>query len=308
MTDERQQLARRAIRGAPQPPSASRLPDARLAERSRRRGARDVATAQPLRHQRRREPRRMDDHDHVAGVPQHACALARPVARSRSTRACPIRSSIASMGSIPNTRRCSPTPSVSRCSSCSRPFRLPSDWHSCCTTCSPCRSMRSRPSSARTPTATRQLASRARRRVQGAAAVPDADVTRQREVVDAFFAAARGGDFDALLALLDPDVVMRADAGPESSIVVRGAAAVAGRALMFARPTAQRTTRARERRRRRGRDGRRSSRRGDGLHRERTQDHRDRLTRRPRSPRHRSHVLKPAGPRLRCLPTTRTTP
>jgi len=91
---------------------------------------------------------------------------------------------------------------------------------------------------ARTPTATRQLASRARRRVQLATPTPDADVTRQREVVDAFFAAARGGDFDALLTLLDPDVVMRADAGPESSLVVRGAAAVAGRALMFARPTA----------------------------------------------------------------------
>ena len=65
----------------------------------------------------------------------------------------------------------------------------------------------------RSPAAARQLASRARRRVQGAAAVPDADLTRQREVVDAFLAASREGDFDALLALLDPDVVLRADAG-----------------------------------------------------------------------------------------------
>ena len=63
----------------------------------------------------------------------------------------------------------------------------------------------------RSPTAARQLASRARRRVQGAATVPDADLARQREVVDAFLAASRGGDFDALLALLDPDVVLRAD-------------------------------------------------------------------------------------------------
>jgi len=63
----------------------------------------------------------------------------------------------------------------------------------------------------RSPTAARQLASRARRRVQGAAAEPDADRTRQREVVDAFLAASRGGDFDALLAVLDPDVVVRAD-------------------------------------------------------------------------------------------------
>jgi len=65
----------------------------------------------------------------------------------------------------------------------------------------------------RSPTAARQLASRARRRVQAAAPVPDADITRQREVVDAFLAAAREGDFDALVAVLDPDVVLRADSG-----------------------------------------------------------------------------------------------
>ena len=83
----------------------------------------------------------------------------------------------------------------------------------------------------RSPTAARQLASRARRRVQGAATVPGGDLTRQRAVVDAFLAASRGGDFDALLAVLDPDVVLRADgtavqAG--ASKEVRGAAAVAG--------------------------------------------------------------------------------
>jgi RNA polymerase sigma-70 factor (ECF subfamily) len=82
----------------------------------------------------------------------------------------------------------------------------------------------------RSPAATRQLASRARRRVQGAAAATDADRTRQREVVDAFLAASRGGDFDALLALLDPDVVLRADGAAVqmgASSEVRGAAAVA---------------------------------------------------------------------------------
>jgi RNA polymerase sigma factor (sigma-70 family) len=63
----------------------------------------------------------------------------------------------------------------------------------------------------RTPAAARQLASRARRRVQGAPTAPDADVTRQRKVVDAFLAASRNGDFEALLAVLDPDVVFRAD-------------------------------------------------------------------------------------------------
>jgi RNA polymerase sigma factor (sigma-70 family) len=82
----------------------------------------------------------------------------------------------------------------------------------------------------RSPAAARQLASRARRRVQGAATVPDADPTRQREIVDAFLAASRGGDFDALLAVLDPDVVVRADPAAVqmgASREVRGAAAVA---------------------------------------------------------------------------------
>jgi RNA polymerase sigma factor (sigma-70 family) len=65
----------------------------------------------------------------------------------------------------------------------------------------------------RSPAAARQLASRARRRVRGSAPVPDTDLNRQREIVDAFLAAARDGDFDALLSLLDPDVVLRADDG-----------------------------------------------------------------------------------------------
>jgi RNA polymerase sigma factor (sigma-70 family) len=89
----------------------------------------------------------------------------------------------------------------------------------------------------RSPEAARQLASRARRRVQGGNAVPDADVDAQREVVDAFLAAAREGNFEALLEVLDPDVVLRADLGPRptESMEVRGAAAVAGQALYFSR-------------------------------------------------------------------------
>jgi RNA polymerase sigma factor (sigma-70 family) len=90
----------------------------------------------------------------------------------------------------------------------------------------------------RSPAAARQLASRARRRVRGAAPTPDQDFARQRRVVDAFFAAARGGDFEALISVLDPDIVLRADFGPgPASAVVRGAAAVAGRAVMFADPS-----------------------------------------------------------------------
>ena len=90
----------------------------------------------------------------------------------------------------------------------------------------------------RSPSATRQLASRARRRVQGATPVPDADLTRQREVVDAFLAASREGDLEALLAVLDPNVVRRANWGAVpagASRVVRGAPAVAEQVLTFAR-------------------------------------------------------------------------
>ena len=81
----------------------------------------------------------------------------------------------------------------------------------------------------RSPAATRQLASRARRRVRGARAEPDADPAGQRRLVDAFLAAAHGGDFDALFAVLDPDVVLRVDRGavrPRASREIRGAAGV----------------------------------------------------------------------------------
>ena len=92
----------------------------------------------------------------------------------------------------------------------------------------------------RSPTATRQLASRARRRVQGAATDSDVDLTPQREVVDAFLAASRNGDFNALLAVLDPDVVLRADHSAvqmSASEEVRGAPQVAGQFSGRARAT-----------------------------------------------------------------------
>jgi RNA polymerase sigma-70 factor (ECF subfamily) len=90
----------------------------------------------------------------------------------------------------------------------------------------------------RSPVATRQLASRARRRVQGARAEPDTDLSRQREVVNAFFAAARLGDFDALVAVLDPDFVVHSDGGPKrlgATAILRGAESVASQAIQFAR-------------------------------------------------------------------------
>jgi RNA polymerase sigma-70 factor (ECF subfamily) len=91
----------------------------------------------------------------------------------------------------------------------------------------------------RSPVAARQLASRARRRVQGAGPAPDADLAAQRRVVDAFFAAARSGDLQALIEVLDPDVVTRGDFGPGARLpsVERGAEAVASRAVRFAHPS-----------------------------------------------------------------------
>jgi RNA polymerase sigma factor (sigma-70 family) len=92
----------------------------------------------------------------------------------------------------------------------------------------------------RSPTAARQLASRARRRVKGAdVRAPDPDLARQRAVVDAFFSAARRGDFDALVALLDPRVVLRIDAGPRrpaASMVLNGREGVAKQALTGLQP------------------------------------------------------------------------
>jgi RNA polymerase sigma-70 factor (ECF subfamily) len=95
----------------------------------------------------------------------------------------------------------------------------------------------------RSPVAARQLASRARRRVRGAdIRSPEPDPARQREVVDAFYRAAREGDFEGLTALLDPDVVLRADFGPKrpaASTVIQGATAVAGQAVIGARPPSE---------------------------------------------------------------------
>ncbi|AXB41420.1 RNA polymerase sigma factor SigJ [Amycolatopsis albispora] len=98
----------------------------------------------------------------------------------------------------------------------------------------------------RTPAAARKLASRARRQVQGAAPTPDPDPATQRRVVDAFLSAARGGDFEALLSILDPDIVLRADSGTllgGGMRILRGADAVAGQLATFHRMATTATTR-----------------------------------------------------------------
>jgi RNA polymerase sigma-70 factor, ECF subfamily len=91
----------------------------------------------------------------------------------------------------------------------------------------------------RTPESVRQLASRARRRVADEVPSPTGDLGQQRQAADAFFAAARAGDFDALVAVLDPDVVLQADAGPDRpkvSDLLQGATTIASRALLFRAP------------------------------------------------------------------------
>ena len=91
----------------------------------------------------------------------------------------------------------------------------------------------------RTPTAARQMASRARRRVQGATPAGPPDRVRQREIVDAWILAARGGDLAGLVTLLHPDAVLRVDAGGSASTFVRGAAEIAGRAALHRAPGLQ---------------------------------------------------------------------
>ena len=116
-----------------------------------------------------------------------------------------------------STRRCSPTRSGSRCWSCSTRWRRRSAWRSCCTTCSACRSRRSRRSWAahRRPRASSPAARAAASGARTQAA--EASRLRHAKLVDAFLAAARDGEFDRLLALLDPDVVLtrRPDGGAD---------------------------------------------------------------------------------------------
>ena len=156
----------------------------------------------------------------------------------------------------------------------------------------------------RSPEATRQLASRARRRVQGQAPVPDADLAVQRRVVEAFFAAARDGDFEGLVAVLDPDVVSRSDGGalrPEATAIVRGAREVAARALTLRAARAVRPAGAGQRRRRRRRGAARRAVRGHGLHRGGREDRRDRLDHGSRAPAR----ARPDGARRLTLRTPR---
>ncbi len=144
--------------------------------------------------------------------------------------------------------------------------------------------------------ATRKLASRARGRVRDSALEPDVDLERQREVVDAFFAAAREGDFEALVSVLDPDVVLHSDGGrlrADANAVARGATEVASRASKVRRPLPVGPPGAGQRRGRRRRVPSGQAVLGDCLHRPWRQDRRDRRPRGPRAPGH----ARPRGAR-----------
>ena len=181
-------------------------------ERGGRRRPGSLAAAQPLRRQRRREPGRMADDGGRAGVPGHA-ALAQVAARGAARRAtCPSRSRAAGDRSRPRAGGAAGRLGRARAAGgardagARRAAGVRAARH-----VRPCPSTRSRPSwgAPRPRPGSSPAAPAAGCRARPPA--PDADLTRQREVVDAFLAASRGGDFDALLAVLDPDVVLRAD-------------------------------------------------------------------------------------------------
>ena len=137
----------------------------------------------------------------------------------------------------------------------------------------------------RSPEAARQLASRARRRVRAENTVPDADLDAQREVVEAFLAAARDGDFDRLVAVLDPDVVLRADFGAAGSRArSAGRTAVIGQAQVLFAARARHEAGARQRRGGSGHDAGRTALLGRSVHGTTRKNRRDGLARRPRPP------------------------
>ena len=225
---DEQHLARHDLRGTPAAAHGPRLPDARLQDRGRRRGAGGVDPLQPLGHERRREPRRLAHDRRLAGLPKRPPVA--PHAIDRSPRRRPRRHGPGRDELDPESEALladsvglallivldSLTPTERVAFVLHDMFAVPFEEIA--------------PIVGRNATATRQLASRARRRVQHADADHGPDRLRQSRLVDAFLAAARRGDFSALVELLDPDAVLRCDAaavalgGPKEA---HGAEAVA---------------------------------------------------------------------------------
>ena len=189
------------------------LPDARLAERRRGRRAGGAGSALARSDAHGGEPGRLVHHDRGAGVPGHA-ALAQVAARGAAGG--PSPTPVGAGGPMPSRKRCWPTRLAWRCWWCSTRWRPPSGWRSCCTTCSACRSGRSR-ITGRSPDAARQLASRARRRVRG-------EARRRPAAARGWPAAAGGRGVPRRLARRRPDGAARG-ARPRRG-AARGPAAV----------------------------------------------------------------------------------
>src|SRR5919199_794764 len=211
--DEGERPRRTGIRSAPGAPALGRVPDARLAERRRRRRAGSVAAAEPERQRRRRQRARVADDRRRARLPRHA-------ARARRARREEYAGSWLPEPVVQVDLELGPEGEAVLADSVgvallvvletlTPPERLAFVLHDMFGV--PFEEIA--PMVDRTPTATRQLATRARRRIRGATPNADPDVAEQRRVVDAFLAASRTGDFDALLEVLDADVVFRIDTG-----------------------------------------------------------------------------------------------
>ena len=196
LTTDREDVTDGRIRGSPPAPARRGDADPRLARRGRRRAPGGVDPVRARRHERRGEHRRVADDGRLARVPVDARRPQAPP-RGRARGGPAARPDRHARRTTPRrtrrARRWPPTRSAPRCSSCSRRCSRPSAWRSCSTTCSRVPFEDIALIVDRSPAAARQLASRARRRVRGA----DRDAaTADRRVVDAFVAAARGGDFE----------------------------------------------------------------------------------------------------------------
>ena len=237
--DENDWLAR-ALRGAPAPPARGRLPDARLAERGRRRGAGDVAAGQPRRHHDGREPRRLADDDHARVCLNMLRSRRTRSARNRSRPTCRTRSSPGRKAATPSSearaRRLGRAGAAGRARDArarrAAGLRPPRHVRRAIR-----RDRTDRRTDTRSDPPTRQP--RPPTRAGHGIGPRHRPGPSAREVVDAFFAAARHGDFDGLVARARSRRRAACRLGPaHASTIVRGAETVASRAIMFAQPSA----------------------------------------------------------------------
>jgi hypothetical protein len=230
---DRARRARGPFRNASRQPASGRLSDAGLVERSRRRRPGSLVAAGRI---------DADDVENLGGrlrtVVSRVCLDMLRTRQSRREEPAGHRlpdRRIPPRAATRNRKYCWSILSAGRCSSWWTP---PNGSRSCSTTCSPCRSMKSRPSSGVRRWPRRNSQAGARQKVRGTPPASGAKLARQRGVVKAFLAASRAGDIDAVLAVLAPDVLRRADRATLSAsreIEIRGARAVAEEITSFGR-------------------------------------------------------------------------